>query len=88
MADYIERDKAKEEILSWAVCINHPEHLMREDAIHVLDSIKAADVVKVVRCKECMLKSMCVHHNGRNIGQFDENAFCSYGERKEGADHG
>ncbi len=48
MAEYIEREAAKGEILSWAVCINHPEHLMREDAIYVLDAIPAADVAPVV----------------------------------------
>ena len=48
MADYIERAKAKEELLSWARCIKHPEHLMTEDAMCVLDSIPAADVVEVV----------------------------------------
>ena len=49
MAEYIEREAAKDELLSWAVCINHPEHLMREDAIHVLDAIPAADVEPVKR---------------------------------------
>ena len=47
MAEYIERGAAKDELLSWAVCINHPEHLMREDAIYVLDAIPAADVAPV-----------------------------------------
>lgn len=47
MAEYIEREAAKDELLSWAVCINHPEHLMREDAIYVLDDIPAADVAPV-----------------------------------------
>ena len=48
MTEYIERKAAKGELLSWAVCINHPEHLMREDAIYVLDAIPAADVAQVV----------------------------------------
>lgn len=48
MAEYIERAKAKEELLSWARCIKHPEHLMTEDAMCVLDGIPAADVVEVV----------------------------------------
>ena len=47
MSEYIEREAAKDELLSWAVCINHPEHLMREDAMDVLDSIPAADVSPV-----------------------------------------
>lgn len=51
--EYIEREAAKRELLSWAVCMNHPEHLMRDDVLHVIDSIPAADVVEVVRCKDC-----------------------------------
>ena len=47
MTEYIEREAAKDELLSWTVCINHPEHLLREDAIHVLDAIPAADVSPV-----------------------------------------
>ena len=48
MAEYIPRETAKEELLSWARCINHPEHLMTEDAMCVLDNIPAADVAPVV----------------------------------------
>ena len=50
---YIEREAAKHELLSEAVCMNHPEYLMKDDALHVIDSIPAADVVEVVRCKNC-----------------------------------
>ena len=50
--EYIEREAAKRELLSWAVCMNHPEYLMKDDALHVIDSIPAADVVGVVRCRE------------------------------------
>ena len=45
MADYIEKEAAKEAILSWAVCINHPELLSKEDAMHCIDNLPAADVV-------------------------------------------
>ena len=44
--EYIEREAAKRELLSWAVCINHPEYLIKDDALHVIDSIPAADVVE------------------------------------------
>ena len=47
--EYIEREAAKSELLSWAACMNHPEYLIKDDALHVIDSIPAADVVKVVR---------------------------------------
>ena len=45
--EYIEREAAKRELLSWAVSINHPEYLMRDDALHIIDSIPAADVVEL-----------------------------------------
>ena len=51
--EYIEREAAKRELLSWAVCMNHPEYLMRDDTLHVIDSIPAADVAEVTRCREC-----------------------------------
>ena len=50
---YIEREATKRELLSWAVNINHPEYLIKDDALHVIDSIPTADVVKVVRCNDC-----------------------------------
>ena len=91
--EYIEREATKHELLSGAVCVNHPEYLMKDDALHVIDSIPAADVVEVVRCMECKFRSSwMMNRNLRYIcpesGMFPngENDFCSYGERKEGAD--
>ena len=104
--EYIEREAVKRELLSWAVSINHPEYLMKDDALHIIDSIPAADVVEVVRCRECkywgdedgkmqssdgVLFARCKIHNylldGKHTGWCPtENDFCSYGERKEGAE--
>ena len=106
--EYIEREAAKRELLSWAVCMNHPEYLMKDDALHIIDSIPAADVAEVTRCRECkywgdeagklqhsdgVLFARCKAHNylidGRHTGWCPtENDFCSYGERKDGADNG
>lgn len=47
MKEYIERAAVKGEILSWAVCINHPELLSKEDTMYCIDNIPAADVVEV-----------------------------------------
>ena len=47
MKEYIERAAVKDEILSWAVCINHPELLSKEDTMYCIDSIPATDVVEV-----------------------------------------
>ena len=90
--EYIEREAAKRELLSWAVSINHPEYLIKDDALHIIDSIPAADVIKVVRCRECKQGEIddpdfpdqyyCHAGCGWNNGDF----YCSYGERKEGDD--
>ena len=45
--EYIEREAAKRELLSWAVNINHPEYLIKDDALHIIDSFPAAEVAPV-----------------------------------------
>ena len=51
--EYIERETVKRELLSWAVSINHPEYLIKDDALHIIDSIPTADVAEVLRCRDC-----------------------------------
>ena len=53
MKEYIEKAAVKDEILSWAVCINHPELLSKEDTMHCIDNMPSANVAEVVRCREC-----------------------------------
>ena len=58
-----------------------------EEARNAVNDAPAADVVEVVRCKDC--KS--IYHNPvlgtyrcpRFLAVVDKNDFCSYGERKE-----
>ena len=77
------------------------------DLVDTFAEIPAADVVEVVRCRECkywgdeagelqrsdgVLFARCKVHNylldGRHTGWCPtENDFCSYGERKGGADN-
>ena len=91
MAEYIEREQVKDELLSWAVCIKHPEHLLKEDALCVIDAIPAADVVPVVRCKDCRFYEMGVEYYGGGTKdvcrlikcQMQTDDFCSYGERRD-----
>ena len=47
MKEYIKRAAVKDEILSLAVCINHPELLSKEDTMFCIDNVPAADVVEV-----------------------------------------
>ena len=89
--EYIEREAVKRELLSWAVSINHPEYLMRDDALHIIDSFPAADVAEVVMCRECK------YHEYTNVIGFEHcclydltmryNDFCSYGKREGSSDN-
>lgn len=47
MKEYIERTVAKVKILSWAVCIDNPKLLSKEDTMHCIDNIPAANVAEV-----------------------------------------
>lgn len=75
MAEYIEREAAIEAVKhAFANGIEPSQYI---------EIIPAADVVPVVRCKDCTewdeISSECSHWYG-----FRENDFCSYGERKDG----
>ena len=110
--EHIEREAAKERLRIWITdCLLNEANEAADCfklCIDLLDSIPAADVVEVVRCRECkywgdedgklqrsdgLLFARCIIHNylldGRHTGWCPtENDFCSYGERKEGADNG
>jgi hypothetical protein len=50
--------------------------------VEYIESLEPADVVQVVRCDDCVYygsRRWCELHSS----VFDDNAFCSYGERKE-----
>ena len=89
MANYIDADKLKHEILSNAVILNNPKHLSREDTLYLIDNNAIVDVVEVVRCIDCkhhyevpdekdfhlcMLRPL--------ISQTTRDGFCNKGERK------
>ena len=71
--EYIEREAAKQEFLTWARCINHPERLMTEDAIYVLDTLPAADVapVRPGRWIDKGEYAICMECCGRSGTQYD-----------------
>lgn len=87
--EYIERAAVKDEILSWAVCINHPELLSKEDTMYCIDNMPAADVEEVVRCKDCIWRGReeCAMFYRCDCGEQHtwetDNDFCSYGERRD-----
>lgn len=88
--DLISRSAAKDEILSWAVCINKPHLLSRDDTMYVLDTLPAVDAVEVVRCKDCKFYETGVEYYGGGTKdvcrllkrQMLDDDFCSYGERR------
>ena len=77
MAEYIDREKAKR--------LLHIEYAYAAEQL--LDEIPAADVAPVVRCKDCKHEfgGSCILCGFQKRKSED---FCSYGERKEGADNG
>ena len=86
MAKYIKL----EELMKFPICRNHydkehgNEHFIYgiETVLEYAENLPAADVAPVVRCKDCRYFKMykC------RMGYSSHDDFCSYGERKEGAE--
>ena len=88
--EYIEREAAKARLRIWITdCVldgdNEAADCLR-DCIDLLDSIPAADVAPVVRCKDCRWRGRedCAMFYRCNCGEQHtwetDNDFCSYGE--------
>ena len=66
----------------------------REKIRELLRDIPTVDAVSVVRCRECKYRFKNNGHDKSGCPIIDANIwmddddFCSYGERKEGADNG
>lgn len=50
--------------------------------VQVLENTKAANVVEVCKCGQCVWYEACQNNNCIRIMEKDD--FCSYGERKDG----
>lgn len=89
MAEYIERAAAVKSVLR----MRRPENSVAQNrmlSIIQIDMLKlpAADVVPVVRCKDCKYNvgtKKCLNPDSFFAVPKDDD-FCSYGERKEGAE--
>ena len=89
MAEYIDRAAAVKSVLR----MRRPENSVAQNrmlSIIQMDMLKlpAADVVPVVRCKDCKhydIGGSCIICGFQSRKPDD---FCSYGERKESADNG
>ena len=58
----------------------------KENCLAEIEAAQTVDAVPVVRCRECTEFDETEHECSHWYG-FRENDFCSYGERKEGADN-
>ena len=94
----IDVDKLLETYKKWI-----PQLLSKEDegdrrgvetCIMALEDMQTVDAVPVVRCRECKYRFKNNGHDKSGCPIIDANIwmddddFCSYGERKEGADNG
>ena len=85
--EYIEREEAIEAIMSDPPDAHYPSWY-----IDRIKTLSAADVAPVVRCKDCLYSTERYGHMDCIRGVSYRNTwnkpdfFCSYGERKEGAD--
>ena len=71
MSDYIKREDAIKTLEGWKI-----------SGEMILATVPTADVVEVVRCKDCKYRkknTFCLH----NMRYEDDNGFCSYGERAD-----
>ena len=66
----------------------------KEDCLTEIDVAPTVDAVHVVRCRECKYRGTddCIFHIKGESADEElllklDNDFCSYGERKEGADN-
>ena len=65
----------------------------KENCLAEIDAAPTVDAVPVVRCRECKHRGTddCIFHIKGELADEElllklDNDFCSYGERKEGAD--
>lgn len=72
------------------LCATCGDHHTAEDVIMMIKTAPTVDAVPVVRCKDC---ARCITYRGvtfcnkwRTFPEVELDGFCSYAERKEGAD--
>ena len=81
MSEYIKREDAIE-------AVSHDGQVFK--SVLAIEHIPSADVVEVVRCKDCKWAEVHKRDNGvfceYNECGFEKNDYCSYGERKDNED--
>lgn len=83
MSRYIDADELEDTML-YGMCGTGYQTL----ALSLIKEVPTADVVEIVRCKDCKYEKTCC----RNIIDDPDGIpvqidYCSYGERKDGDEH-
>lgn len=85
MAEYYSKEALLDALAQGHAARSEEAEVAILDAWERIKKLPAADVVEVVRCKDCKyyllghLQCVYAHHNG--VINFD--GYCSYGERRE-----
>lgn len=87
MKRYIDADALTDDLLSYAEANKGTYHAEGfKNAVTVVEDQPSADVVEIVRCKDCKFynedEMMCNDTNGFDR-YWKPTDFCSYGERRE-----
>ena len=85
MAEYIERQGAISILNAKSdMALGTPKQCFAAAAA-MLEKLPAADVVEVVRCKDCKYydKGICYYPTVKYVAH-DKEHYCSYGERRDG----
>ena len=76
----IDADKLKTELDAWARIIQNPDHYMRADALHIIDTAPEIDAVPVVRGKwrfvGCDGWNDCYECSGCGKMALSDSAYC------------
>ena len=88
MAEYIERELVAEPFDCGRVTVNGELYLRHRDIAEFLNGIHSADVVEVVRCKDCERRSKSADLTDTVYcpwlkQQMRKTDFCSYGEKRD-----
>ena len=84
--DLISRSRAIKEVSEWATDILHPQNLIKEDTIYILESLPSADAVEVVLCKDCkhyQNEHICQYFSRFGTIETPSYGYCCFGERRE-----
>ena len=92
MARLIDADKLLEIYKKWIPQLSSKEdegdRRGVETCVSVLEDMQTVDAVPVIRCLECKYHNKPPCPMRLSFNWTEDNDFCSYGERNEGADNG